>query len=248
MIKPFHFVAGALAVALCCSAASAQMRGGASAMRAPSARMAAPARATSEMPRAVRQVRLMQPLPSGGIRPSLGSFATSANSGHSRGSGFNGGFRNGRTPRFGRGARDGASVFVPLLYGGGYPYYNYGDVPDDSSDYGPPPQQPQNFVAPPPPIPQQYPDSGYAPNSGPANDAVVSPPAQAAAPVQDIGEFDLVRKDGRVLFASAFMVAGNQLTYVTPEGMRRTLPMADLDIDATQQMNEARGTTVQIHN
>jgi hypothetical protein len=36
--------------------------------------------------------------------------------------------------------------------------------------------------------------------------------------------------------------------YITPEGIRRTLAISDLDTDATQQMNEARGTTVQIHN
>lgn len=44
------------------------------------------------------------------------------------------------------------------------------------------------------------------------------------------------------------MLTGPQLTYVTPEGIRRMLPLSDLDADATQQMNEARGTSVQIHN
>jgi hypothetical protein len=50
------------------------------------------------------------------------------------------------------------------------------------------------------------------------------------------------------LFASVFSVVGSQLQYVTPEGIRRTLPISELDAGATQQMNEARGTTVQIHN
>ena len=59
---------------------------------------------------------------------------------------------------------------------------------------------------------------------------------------------DLVRRDGRILFASAFSVSGAQVTYVTPEGIRHSVPMAEMDPDATQQMNEARGTTVQLHN
>jgi hypothetical protein len=36
--------------------------------------------------------------------------------------------------------------------------------------------------------------------------------------------------------------------YVTPEGIRHTLAVSDVDSDATREMNEARGTTVQIHN
>jgi hypothetical protein len=67
-------------------------------------------------------------------------------------------------------------------------------------------------------------------------------------PIRDVGDFILVRRDGRVLFASVFSVVGTQLQYVTPEGIRRTLEISDLDGDATQQMNEARGTTVEFHN
>jgi hypothetical protein len=63
-----------------------------------------------------------------------------------------------------------------------------------------------------------------------------------------VGDFILVRRDGRILFASIFSVDGAQLQYVTPEGIRRTMTLSDLDINATQQLNEARGTTVQIHN
>jgi hypothetical protein len=67
-------------------------------------------------------------------------------------------------------------------------------------------------------------------------------------PVPDIGDFVLVRRDGRIVFASLFSVIGTQVRYITPEGTRHTLAIADLDSDATQQMNEARGTTVQIHD
>jgi len=57
-----------------------------------------------------------------------------------------------------------------------------------------------------------------------------------------------VRRDGRVLFASMYSVVGSQLRYISPEGIRYTLPLTDLDGDATREMNEARGTTVEIHN
>jgi hypothetical protein len=72
--------------------------------------------------------------------------------------------------------------------------------------------------------------------------------APEEAPVPDVGDFILVRRDGRILFASLFSVIGTQVRYITPEGTRRTLALADLDSDATQEMNEARGTTVQLHN
>jgi hypothetical protein len=45
-----------------------------------------------------------------------------------------------------------------------------------------------------------------------------------------------------------FSVTGTQVQYVTPEGIRHTLPLAELDTSATQEMNEARGTTLQFHN
>jgi len=72
--------------------------------------------------------------------------------------------------------------------------------------------------------------------------------APSVAPVREVGEFILVRRDGRVLFASVFSVNGSQVQYVTPEGIRHTLPLSELDTGATQEMNEARGTTLQFHN
>ncbi len=147
-------------------------------------------------------------------------------------------------------------MIVPI-FAGGYPYYYDFDDPYDNSFYDDsygydqpqPQQQPQQqaqqqpqviVIQQPVPMVQPAEDSGaYAAPSA-------APPAPA--PVRDVGEFVLVRRDGRILFASAYSVTGKQLTYVTLEGIRRTVPLADLDADATQQMNEARGTSVQIHN
>jgi hypothetical protein len=151
---------------------------------------------------------------------------------------ISGGLRNGQPSNSGRGIHRGQSSFVPILFGG-YPYYA------DSLDYEQPEQQPQQqpqviVIQQPVPATQQIVDPGNAP-------AISSPPP-VAAPVREVGEFILVKRDGRILFASAFMVGGAQLTYVTPEGIRRTLSVSELDAEATQQMNEARGTTIQIHN
>ncbi len=71
-------------------------------------------------------------------------------------------------------------------------------------------------------------------------------PGRPAGPLHDLGEFVLVRRDGRMLFAIAFTTAGDVLTYVTREGVRRSIPLADLDIETTLRMNEERGTTLHL--
>jgi hypothetical protein len=74
---------------------------------------------------------------------------------------------------------------------------------------------------------------------------IVSPPAPA--PIRDVGEFIFVRRDGRILFGSAFFVSEGVLQYVTPEGIRRAVPVIELDTEATRKMNAALGTTVDLH-
>ncbi|HEX4642170.1 MAG TPA: hypothetical protein VH161_01840, partial [Candidatus Acidoferrales bacterium] len=143
----------------------------------------------------------------------------------------------------------GQGSFFPYFFGG-YPYY----ADDLSQDQVAPPapdaqdqqdqSQPQINVV---PQPSSLRDSASSGNES-ANLSSDSPAAPADADVPDIGNFILVRRDGRILFASLYSVVGSQLRYITPEGIRRTMPLADLDSDATEQMNEARGTTVQIHN
>jgi len=71
-------------------------------------------------------------------------------------------------------------------------------------------------------------------------------PARPAEPLHDLGEFVLVRRDGRVVFAVAFSTVGDALTYVTREGVRRSMPLADLDVETTVRMNEERGTTLRL--
>ena len=90
-------------------------------------------------------------------------------------------------------------------------------------------------------VPKALSDSAARSNAIPLASSV------APAPIRDVGEFIFVRRDGRILFGSVFFVSEGVLQYVTPEGIRRTVPMAELDTEATRNMNEARGTVVEMH-
>jgi hypothetical protein len=158
---------------------------------------------------------------------------------------ISGALGNNPTFQFGPNGGRGKGSFVPILFGG-YPYY-YDESGSDQAEQPAVQQsqpQPQIIVIQQPAPAQQNADSGN--NTGNSTSSVSAP--EADAPIPDVGEFVLVRRDGRILFASVFSVVGTQLQYVTPEGIRHTLPMSDLDAGATQQMNEARGTEVQLHN
>jgi hypothetical protein len=158
---------------------------------------------------------------------------------------ISGGLHGSSPIRFGHDGHHREGSFIPIFFGG-YPYYaddtGY-DQPEQPSEQQPQPQ-PQIIVIQQPVPAQQAADSA----SNAVSDSAPEVAAQAALPARDVGDFILVRRDGRILFASIFSVVGAQLLYVTPEGIRHSIAMSDLDADATQQMNEARGTTVQIHN
>lgn len=167
-----------------------------------------------------------------------------------------GGLRGDEHRGFGHSGNRGQGFMTPIFFGG-YPYYY-----DGSLDYEQPEEveqtqaypmqaqpQPQIIVIQQPvpavatqsaAVPQDLDTGGVAGKSSPA-----AHPA-AEAPVQRMGEIILIRKDGRVLFASAFSVVGTQLRYISVEGILQKFPVAELDAEATEQMNEARGNSVQI--
>jgi hypothetical protein len=156
-----------------------------------------------------------------------------------------GGHHRNSSSRFGHNGHHGEGSFIPILFGG-YPYYSDDasyDQPEQETVQQPQPQ-PQIIVIQQPIPAQQVADSASSTPSDSSSEIAI----QADLPVRDIGDFILVRRDGRILFASLFSVVGAQLQYVTPEGIRHTIAVSDLDADATEQMNQARGTTVQIHN
>jgi hypothetical protein len=255
-----HFAGTAIMTFLACSGAGAQTRGGGSSGVSMPAR-AVPARTTimaresgvsvartTFAPQASRQPRVIQIAPNGGAISSTSSFANSFNFDDEigvPGLGFDfvhlaavsGNFRS-NPPGFGRGDRHQHNNFITPIFFGGFTYYA------DSLDYQQVQQQPQIIV-----IQQPAPAATVPQQAAAAQETYVAPnPAPPPAPVPEVGELILVRRDGRVLFASVFSVTGTQLQYVTPEGIRRTLPLAELDTVATQDMNEARGTTLQFHN
>ena len=263
MISKFHFFAAALAGVFICTAAGAQVHTGGSTARRATGHMR-PATKTSANPAptaaqgipATQQPSVLQISSDGRVSalfvPTANSFYVDTVSGVP-GLGFdfphlaaiNGALGNNPSFHSGHNGRHGKGSFVPILFGG-YPY-DYDDSGSDQADQPPvqPSQpQPQIIVVQQPVAAQQNAESGNdAGNSSASGSA-----SQADAPIPDVGNFILVRRDGRIFFASVFSVVGAQLQYVTPEGIRRTLEMSDLDADATQDMNEARGTEVQFHN
>jgi hypothetical protein len=265
MIAKSHLLAAVLAGILASSMAGAQTHSGTAPIRTAGAQFRSPLRVSATARRApssatlsARRANFAQIPPSGlitnGFPPIPSSFGFLGNfdvpglgfdyphlaaiSSALQNSSFGFGHFRGH---FGQGS------FVPIFFGG-YPYY-YGDL-----DYEEPAvqEQPQSQPAPqtqPQIVQQTVPaQSGAGTFNESESYSALSAAPEATEPVRDVGEFVLVRRDGRVLFASMFMVSGTKLTYVTPEGLRHTLALADLDVDATQQMNEARGTTIQIHN
>jgi hypothetical protein len=209
--------------------------------------------------RGVRPATVIQISPSGRTFSSTGSFANSINFGDGNGVpglGFDyphlaavGGNFRGNPPGFGRGGHRERNFVTPFLYGG-FPYYSdFGDYQQEPQQQEPqqePQQQQPQVIVIQQPVPAAPVDQSVA--SAPQTTPNGTQPAPAPAPVPEVGELVLVRRDGRVLFASIFSVTGNQVQYVTPEGIRRVLPLSDLDTVATQEMNEARGTTLQFHN
>lgn len=121
-----------------------------------------------------------------------------------------------------------------LLDGGGY----Y-EVPPESSEAEQPPQQPQ---------PQQPIVIVQAPQAGQPAEASAPPePEETSAPLpEDVGQFVLVLRNGTQIQAVAFTRANDHIVYITADGFRRTLALADVDTQSTVRINEERGTPLQL--
>jgi hypothetical protein len=121
----------------------------------------------------------------------------------------------------------GNGLFIPL-YGGGYmPYPVYVDQPaeqEETADTTAPAEQ----------------ESAQAQGNAAGDRQPYTSPVRAAAskPVQ---EYAFVRRDGTIFFAVGYTWANDKLQYVTRDGLRRTLPLESLDLDATQSLNDKRG-------
>jgi hypothetical protein len=263
MVSKFHLFAAALAGVLVGPVAGAQVRDASTSVRRPAVHARPAARASAHSAGAAatafpsgQQVSVIQISPNGritsGFTPGANLFNFDGSPGVP-GLGFDfphlaaisGAPGNNSSSHFGNNGRRGQGSFVPILFAG-YPYYSddLGYDQQDQQAVQPSQLQPQIIVIQQPVPAQQDADSG----NDTGNLSALAPASQADVPIPDVGDFVLVRRDGRILFASLFSVVGTQLQYVTPEGIRHTMAMSDLDVDATQQMNEARGTTLQFHN
>jgi hypothetical protein len=134
-------------------------------------------------------------------------------------------------------ARNGAGVFPGggyyLLGGGGYAYpVDYSDNEPVASQQAQPQQQPQVIVV------QQAP-------SQPAQPAYAEQQPEPA-PLPDVGQFTLVLRNGSQIEALAFSRMKGNIVYITQDGSRKTLPLSDLDVDATVRLNQERGTPLQL--
>jgi hypothetical protein len=124
--------------------------------------------------------------------------------------------------------------------GGYFPFYGgYYDWPlfgDDTDDYDAGPadeaQQMGNGESEPPQEAEAPPPYHVARNYAPAS--------QPAVP-QDTDEYVFVRRDGTLFFATAFAWENGTLRYITREGLRRTMSLDQLDLNASQKFNEQRG-------
>jgi hypothetical protein len=255
-----QFVAAMIGLMLAASLAGAQSRGGTFAGRAFSTPVRSAARVSRAplgylpAPPSVRHPNAL------GISPRrfpAYGFATFPNSnGFGTGIGvpglgfdyphlaaISGSLRTGARHGFGDQRRRGQGYFVPFFFGG-FPYY----YSDDSLDYDQPQPPDQSQLQEPVTQPTPAPEVQQAPQTadlGNGSSASLPPPAE---PAQNTSEIVLIRKDGRMLFATAYSVVGTQLRYITPEGILRKFPLAELDTEATRQMNEARGNSVQFTN
>jgi len=81
-----------------------------------------------------------------------------------------------------------------------------------------------------------------------AHEVVPAAPVHAeedTPPLRDEGQFVLVMRDGSQLQAIAFMRSAESIIYITPDGMRHSVSLADVDSQATIRVNGERGTGLQ---
>ena len=59
---------------------------------------------------------------------------------------------------------------------------------------------------------------------------------------EDVGQLILVLRNGTRIQTVAFSRANDRIIYITSDGLRRTLALADIDVPSTVQINDERGT------
>ncbi len=127
----------------------------------------------------------------------------------------------------------GGSGFYLLDGGGAYA------VPDDSASV-------DSASAQQPDQPAQQPQVIVVQAAPPSQQSSEQPAPDDSAPFPDVGQFTLVLQNGTQLQAVAFTRVNDRIVYITADGSRRTIALADLNSDATVRVNEERGTPLQL--
>jgi hypothetical protein len=89
-------------------------------------------------------------------------------------------------------------------------------------------------------------DDGRNEASAPARASEHEAEAEQQEPSPDVGTLTLVLRDGSHLDVVAFTMTQGQVIYITPEGRRLTISSDIFDADATQRVNQERGTPMQL--
>ncbi|HEV3482631.1 MAG TPA: hypothetical protein VGR97_09920 [Candidatus Acidoferrales bacterium] len=104
-------------------------------------------------------------------------------------------------------------------------------------------------AAAPAPAPQPQIIVVQAPAAANQQAAAPAPPAESQAQqpaLPDVGQFTLVLRNGTKIEAVAFTRKSDSIVYITADGSRRTLAVADLDSAATERVNQERGTPLNL--
>jgi hypothetical protein len=136
-------------------------------------------------------------------------------------------------PNAGRHFRHDSGFVIPFIDGGFYL-----PVPMYADQGGPAPQADESEAANQPPPVDQSPARDSSSSSSSRMRSEPLPPEQT--------EYVFVRQDGSLIFAVAYSLINDRLQYVTAEGLRRTIPLNALDLNATQQFNEQRGVSIRL--
>jgi hypothetical protein len=88
-------------------------------------------------------------------------------------------------------------------------------------------------------------EAGAAPRAAEQHE-VEQHEAEQQEPLPDVGTLALVLRDGSRLDVVAFTMTQGQVIYITPEGRRLSISAELFDADATQRLNQERGTPMQL--
>jgi hypothetical protein len=126
---------------------------------------------------------------------------------------------------------------TPGFAGGFIPFWGYGGYSAPVVEEEPQQQQqPQVIVL-------QQPVASSAESTNNTSEPEAAPPQ---SPLPNAGQFTLVLNNGTKIDAVAFTRQNDQIVYITKDGVRNSFPASDLNVAATQQINQQHGTPLQL--